>query len=147
MWYIVSDYSTCCTNRVPTRSVQQPHVYASVYQPLVYASSTLMKHWLIRGGGTHWYIDHIACFNTTDSHHPNKHTILYVFRARGYNSTVPLNWYKHWSVSAYRSVITQHLPLSDTRQWPPVYILVRPAKRSEVGDYRLITNSIYLFKS
>ena len=27
----VSNYSTCCANRVPTRLVQQPRVYALVY--------------------------------------------------------------------------------------------------------------------
>ena len=78
-----------------------------------------MKHWLIRGE-VHQYIDHIVCFNTQDSHHPNKHMILHVFCARGYDSIVPLSWYKHWSVSVHRSAITWHLPLSDTWQWPPV---------------------------
>ena len=34
----------------------------------------------------HQYIDHVVCFNTRDSHHLNKHTILHVFRARGYDS-------------------------------------------------------------
>ena len=38
------------------------------------------------GTGTHQYIDHVVCFNTKDSHHPNEHTILYVFRAPGYDS-------------------------------------------------------------
>ena len=40
----VTDYSTCCANRVPTRLVQQPRVYALVHQPLAYASSALIKH-------------------------------------------------------------------------------------------------------
>ena len=40
----VSNYSTCCADHVPTRSVQQPRVYASVHQPLAYASGALMKH-------------------------------------------------------------------------------------------------------
>ena len=40
----VSDYSTGCANRVPTRLVQQPRVYALVHQPLAYASGALMKH-------------------------------------------------------------------------------------------------------
>jgi hypothetical protein len=48
-----------------------------------------------QGGRTHQYIDHVVCFNTRESHHPNKHTILHVFRARGYDSIVPLSWYKH----------------------------------------------------
>ena len=47
----------------------------------------------------------------------------------------------------YVVYILIHLPPSNTQQQPPVYILVRPAKRLEVGDYGLITNSIYLFKS
>ena len=41
---LVSDYSTCCTNCVHTRSVQQPRVYVLVHQPLAYASSAFMKH-------------------------------------------------------------------------------------------------------
>ena len=40
----VSDYSTCYANRMPTRSVQQPRVYALVHQPLAYASGALMKY-------------------------------------------------------------------------------------------------------
>ena len=47
-----------------------------------------------QGGKTHQYIDHVVCFDTEASHHPNKHTILHVFRARGYDSPVPLSWYK-----------------------------------------------------
>ena len=44
---LLSDYSTCCTNGVPTRSVQQLRVYAfdapttayaSLHQPPAYAS-------------------------------------------------------------------------------------------------------------
>jgi len=141
----VYDYSTCCTNRVPTRSVHQPLFTRSVHQPLAYASSALMKQLLIRG--RHQYIDYVICFNTKDSHHPNEHIILYVFRAPGYDSIVSLNWYEHWLVSAHRLAITRHFPPSDTRQRLPVHILVRPARRSEVRDYGLITNSVYLFKS
>ena len=40
-----------------------------------------------QGGRTHQYIDHVACFNTTDSHHRlNEHTILNVFRAPRHDS-------------------------------------------------------------
>src|SRR6266699_849324 len=61
-----------------------------VHQPLAYASGALMKQLLIRG--RHRYIDYIVCFNTKDSHHhPNEHTILYVFRAPGYDSIVSLD--------------------------------------------------------
>jgi hypothetical protein len=42
----------------------------------------------------HQYINHVVCFNTRDSHHLNKRTILHVFRARRYDSIVPLSWYK-----------------------------------------------------
>ena len=82
----VSDYSTCCTNRVPTRSVQQLRAYAfdapttayaSLHQPLVYKALT-------NQGEAHQYIDPVVYFNTKDSHHhPNKHTILHIFRAPG----------------------------------------------------------------
>ena len=62
----------------------------SVHQLLAYASGVLMKQLLIRG--RHQYIDYVVCFNTIDSHHhPNEHTILYVFRAPGYDSIVSLN--------------------------------------------------------
>ena len=92
----MSNYSTCCTNRVLTRSVHQVRVYAFgapttvytlVHQPLVYKALT-------NQGEAHQYIDHVVCFNTRDSHHPNKYMILHVFRARGYDSIVPLSWYK-----------------------------------------------------
>ena len=35
---LLSDYSTCCANRVPTRSVQQLRVYAFDAPTTVYAS-------------------------------------------------------------------------------------------------------------
>ena len=61
-----------------------------VYQPLAYASGILMKQLLIRG--RHQYIDYIVCFNTINSHHhPNKHTILYIFHAPKYDLIVSLN--------------------------------------------------------
>src|SRR6266702_4429292 len=42
---------------------------------------------LTNQGGTYQYIDHVVYFNRIDSHHhPNEHTILYVFRAPGYDS-------------------------------------------------------------
>ena len=72
--------------RVFTRSVHQVRVYAFG------APTTRLRVWCTpealtnQGGRTHQYIDYIACFNITDSHHLNKHTILYVFRACGYDS-------------------------------------------------------------
>ena len=42
---------------------------------------------------------HIVYINRIDSHHhPNEHTILYVFRAPGYDSLVSLNWYKQYII-------------------------------------------------
>ena len=40
-------------------------------------------------------MDYVVYINRIDSYHyPKEHTILYVFRAPGYDSPVPLNWYK-----------------------------------------------------
>src|SRR6266702_6803736 len=90
----VYNYSTCCTNRVLTRSAQQVRVYAfgvpttvyaSVHQPLAYEALT-------NQGEVHQYIDLVVCFNTKGSHHrPKEHTIPYVFRAPGHDSLVLLN--------------------------------------------------------
>src|SRR5271170_6729657 len=80
------NYSTCCTNRVLTRSVHQVRVYAFG------APTTRLRGWCTpealtnQGGRTHQYIDHVVCFNTRTSHHLHKHTILHVFRARRYDS-------------------------------------------------------------
>ena len=86
----VYNYSTYYTNRVPTRF---DTLSTRLYVRFAYASSTLLKYQL--RGEVRQYIDHIACFNITDSHHPNKYMILHIFRARGYDSPVPLNWYKY----------------------------------------------------
>src|SRR6266702_1710086 len=61
----------------------------SVHQPLAYISGVLIKQLLIRG--RHQYIDYVVCFNEKDSHHPNEHTVLYVFCAPGYDLIVSLN--------------------------------------------------------
>ena len=63
------------------------------------APTTRLRVWctyeaLTNQGEVHQYIDHVVCFNTKDSHHLNKHTILHVFRACGYDSIVLLSWYK-----------------------------------------------------
>ena len=87
----MSEYSTWCTNRVLTRSVHQPRVFAFG------APTTRLRVWctyeaLTNQGETHQYIDHAVCINTKDSHHhPNEHTILHVFRAPGSDSLVLLN--------------------------------------------------------
>ena len=62
-----------------TRSVHQVRVYA-------FGAPTTVYKALTNQGEVHQYIDHVVCFNTRDSHHLNKHTILHVFRARGYDS-------------------------------------------------------------
>jgi len=78
-------------------------IYALVHQVRVYAfgaPTTRLRVWCTpealtnQGGRTHQYIDHVVCFNTRTSHHLHKHTILHVFRARRYDSIVPLSWYK-----------------------------------------------------
>ena len=66
--------------RVFTRSVHQPPPYEA----------------LTNQGEAYQYIDHVVCFDTEASHYrPKEHTILYVFRAPGHDSLVPLNWYEH----------------------------------------------------
>ena len=99
---------------IPTRK------YALVHQVRVYAFGTLttcLRVWCTpealtnQGGRTHQYIDHVACFNTKDSHHPNKHTILHVFRARGYDSPVPLSWYKQNHFSTFPDKIIPYILL------------------------------------
>ena len=89
------NYSTCCTNCVLTRSVHQVRVYAFG------APTTRLRVWctpeaLTNQGEARQYIDYVVYLNRTDSHYyPKEHTILYVFRALGYNSLIPLSWYKH----------------------------------------------------
>jgi hypothetical protein len=90
----VYNYSTCRTNRVLTRSVRRVRVYAFG------APTTRLRVWctpeaLTNQGEVRQYIDHVVYLNRIDSHYPNKHTILHVFRARGYDLPVLLSWYKH----------------------------------------------------
>src|SRR5438132_11909886 len=90
----MSDYSTCRTSRVLTRLVHQVRVYAFG------APTTRLRVWctykaLTNQGEAHQYIEPVVCINTEDSHHrPKEHTILRVFRARGHDSLIPLNWYQ-----------------------------------------------------
>ena len=66
------------------------------------APTTRLRVWgtykaLTKQGEVHQYIDYVVCFNTRDSYyHPKEHTILYVFRAPGSDSLVPLNWYEQY---------------------------------------------------
>ena len=86
----VYNYSTCCTNRVPTR-FDTPSTRLRVR--FAYASGTLLKHQL--RGEVRQYIDHVAHLNIIDSHHRLKeHTILYIFRAPRHDSLVLLNQYE-----------------------------------------------------
>ena len=87
----VSDYSTCCANRVPTRLVQQPRVYM-FGAPTTRLRVQCTYEALTNQGEAHQYIDLVVCFNIKDSHHrPKEHTILYVFHAPGHDSLVSLN--------------------------------------------------------
>ena len=103
------NYSTCCTNRVLTRSVHQPRVYA------LGAPTTRLRVWCTpgaltnQGGGASVYRPR-SLLHTIDSHHRlNEHTILYVFRAPRHDSLIPLNWYQQ-KASAYYTMPNQSLP-------------------------------------
>ena len=87
----LSDYSTCCANRVPTRSVQQLRVYAFG------APTTRLRVWRTyealtnQGGGASVYRPRSLLHTIDSHHHPNEHTILHVFRAPGSDSLVLLS--------------------------------------------------------
>src|ERR1700731_821036 len=78
----VYNYSTCCTNRVLTRSVHQVRVHAFG------APTTCLRVWCTyealtnQGGGALVYRPR-SLLHIIDSHHQNKYTIPHVFRARG----------------------------------------------------------------
>ena len=91
---LVYNYSTCRTNRVLTRSVRRVHVYAfsalTTRLRVRYTPKALTNQ-----GEVRQYIDQVVYLNIINSHHyPKEHTILYVFHAPGYNSPIPLSWYK-----------------------------------------------------
>ena len=94
---LVYNYSTCRTNRVLTRSVRRVRVYA--FSALTtYLRVRCTPKALTNQGEVRQYIDQVVYLNRIDSYHyPKEHTILYVFRAPGYNSPVLLSWYKHLS--------------------------------------------------
>ena len=91
----VYNYSTCRTNRVPTRLVRQVRVYAFG------ALTTYLRVWctykaLTNQGEIYQYIDYTVCFNTRDSYYyPKEYTILYVFRTPRHDLLILLNWYQH----------------------------------------------------
>ena len=92
---VLYNYSTCCTNRVPTR-FDTPSTRLRVR--FAYASGALLKHQL--RGEVRQYIDHVAHLNTIDSHHRLKeHTILYVFRAPRHDLLMLLNQYEPTLIS------------------------------------------------
>ena len=93
------NYSTYRTNRVPTRSVRQVRVYAFG------APTTCLRVWCTYEALTNQGEDASvyrprSLLYTIDSHHPNKHMILHVFRARGYDSLVLLSQYEHNTYNA-----------------------------------------------
>ena len=107
-FYFSNTASVWLYKRVFTRLVHQPPVY--VFGALTTClrvrctNHLLIKHWLIRGEA-HQYIDYVVCFDTEASHHPNKHMILHVFHARGYDSIVSLSWYKQRPFNYQRNLI------------------------------------------
>ena len=89
------NYSTCRTNRVPTRSVRQVRVYAfgaPTTRLRVWCTYKVLTNW---GGGVLVYRPRSLLYIIDSHHHPKEHTILYVFRALGYDLLIPLSWYKH----------------------------------------------------
>ena len=87
----VYNYSTCCTNHVLTRSVHQVRVYAFS------ALTTRLRVWCTykaltnQGGGASVYRPRSLLYIINSHHYPKEHTILYVFRAPGYNLLILLN--------------------------------------------------------
>ena len=91
----VSDYSTCCAKRVPTRSVQQLRVYAfdapttayaSLHQPLVYKALTN------QGGGALVYRPRsLLQYKGQSSSSKRAYETIRVFRAPGSDSLVLLS--------------------------------------------------------
>ena len=89
----VYNYSTCCTNRVPTRLIHQVRVYAFGVPTRLRVRCTPKA--VTNQGEVRQYIDQVVYLNRINSHyHPKEHIILYIFRALGYNSLILLSWYK-----------------------------------------------------
>ena len=82
---------------MPTRSVHQVRVYAFG------APTNRLRVWCTpkaltnQGGGALVYRLRSLLYRIDSHHHPKEHTILYVFRAPGYNSLIPLSWHKQLS--------------------------------------------------
>ena len=101
-WFHFFKYRQCLITApvIPTR------IYALVHQVRVYAfgvPTTRLRvqctpKALTNQGEVHQYIDYVVYFNTRDSYYLNKHTILYVFRARGYDLLVLLSWYRQFVI-------------------------------------------------
>ena len=87
----MSNYSTCCANRVPTRSVQQLRVYAFG------APTTHLRVWCTyealtnQGGGASVYRPRSLLHIINSHYNLNEHIILHVFRAPGSDSLVLLS--------------------------------------------------------
>ena len=89
----VYNYSTYYTNRVPTRLIHRVRVYAFGVPTRLRVRCTPKA--VTNQGEVRQYIDQVVYLNRIDSyHHPKEHTILYVFRAPGYDLPIPLSWYK-----------------------------------------------------
>ena len=91
---LVYNYSTYCTNRVLTRSVYQVRVYAFGAPTTHLRVQCTYKALTNQGGGALVYRPRSLLYTIDSHHYPNEHTILYVFRAPGYDSPVLLSWYK-----------------------------------------------------
>jgi hypothetical protein len=98
-WFHFSSTASVWLNkRVFTRLVYQPPVYAfgapTTCLRVRCTNHLLMKHWLIRGDASVYRLRSLLQYKGQPFIIQQEHTIPYVFRAPGYGSLVPLNWYK-----------------------------------------------------
>ena len=88
------NYSTYCTNRVPTRSVRQVRVYAFGAPTTRLCVWCTYKALTNQGEDALVYKPYSLLYTIDSHHHPKEYTILYVFRAPGYDSLVLLSQYE-----------------------------------------------------
>ena len=118
----VYNYSTCCTNRVPTRF---DTLSTRLRVRFAYASGILLKYQL--RGEVRQYIDYVAHLNRIDSYHRlNKHTILYVFRAPRYDSPILLSWYKQKEITLNNRVAIPPISPLDNSFFSNPSLLILP---------------------
>ena len=88
---LVYNYNTCYTNCVLTRSVHQVHVYAFSIPTTRLRVQCTYKALTNQGGGALVYRPHSLLYTINSHHYPKEYTILYIFRALGYNLLILLS--------------------------------------------------------